>query len=262
MTAVNPRRSLELLDPEQELLNERIARLSPSELETPSNLARWSVADLAVHITRVCDSIHLAVQRAVAGDRTPAFGAAARPREDEIRARGPQGWSAHGRDCCQRITQIVAGLSDDQLDRCTFPHPFGERSIGWFCTQLLTEVAFHRWDLNRSLGQDGPLPEDLAAYVLPFMLDRDEPVFGARKTQGGDQIFTLASDAGSWRLAVTADGTTTGPVSSSEGAVISGSPGWLCLAVYGRVRADTPPFSVTGPGDTADRFAAIFGPAD
>lgn len=261
MSAVNPRRSLALLKPEQELLNDRIARLTPEELERPSNLARWNVADVAVHITRVCDSINLAIQRATVGDKTPAFGAAARPREEEIRAKGPQGWAEHGRECCQEITRIVSGLTDEQLAQCTFPHPFGERSIGWFCTQLLTEVVFHRWDLNHSLGQDGPLSEDLAAYFLPFMLDRAEPVFGGRKSEGGDRVFTLASDVGTWRLAVTADGTTTGPVSSTEGGVISSTPGWLCLAVYGRVRVDAPAFSVSGPADTADRFAAIFGPA-
>jgi uncharacterized protein (TIGR03083 family) len=174
---------------------------------------------------------------------------------------GPQGWAELLRHNCQEIKRIVGGLTDDELGQRTFPHPFGERNIGWYCTQLLTEVAFHRWDLNRSLGQDGPLPEDLAAYFLPFMLDRDEPVFGGRKSQSGDQVFTLASDAGSWRLAVGAEGTTTGPVSSAEGAVISGTPGWLCLAVYGRTRVDAPAFSVAGPADSADRFAAIFGPA-
>jgi hypothetical protein len=99
MSAIDPRRSLGLLKPEQELLNQRIARLTPEELDRPSNLARWSVADVAVHITRVCDSIDLAVQRAMVGDKTPAFGEAARPREAEIRAKGPQGWAEHGRAC-------------------------------------------------------------------------------------------------------------------------------------------------------------------
>jgi hypothetical protein len=42
---------------------------------------------------------------------------------------------------------------------------------------------------------------------------------------------------------------------------ITAQPGWLVLALYGRVRVDTSPFGVVGPADTADRFAAIFGPA-
>src|SRR5690242_1676164 len=57
-----PRLSLTYLAPEQELLSARLLELTPGELERPSNLPGWSVLDLAVHITRVCDSILLAVQ--------------------------------------------------------------------------------------------------------------------------------------------------------------------------------------------------------
>jgi uncharacterized protein (TIGR03083 family) len=260
MSGVDPRRSLALLKPELELLTERIARLLPEELDRPSNLPSWSVADVAVHIMRVCDSIDLAVERAMVGDRTPAFGEAARPREALIRAKGPQGWAEHGRTCYRRVVETVSGLSDEQLERYTFPHPFGERCVRWFCTQLLTEVVFHRWDLGYSLGQRGPLPEALGAYILPFMLDRDEPVFAARRSPGGRGVYTLVSDGGSWRIAVTPEGTTSEPVTTPEGSVISATPGWLCAAVYGRVRVDQPPFTVTGPADAAHRFATIFGP--
>src|SRR5262245_24544562 len=166
MSAIDPRRSLALLQPEVDLLTARIAGLTPEDLARPSNLPPWSVADLAVHITRVSDSIDLAIRRAMVGDRTPAFGEAARPREAEIRTWGPQRWSEHGRACRQRIAETVSGLTDEELGRYTFPHPFGERTVRWFCTQLLTEVVFHRWDLGYSLGQPGPLPEALAAYVL------------------------------------------------------------------------------------------------
>jgi uncharacterized protein (TIGR03083 family) len=260
MSAIDPRRSLERLKPEQELLNERIARLTPEELGRPSNLAAWSVADVAVHITRVCDSINLAIQRAMAGDRTPAFGEAARGREAEIRAKGPEGWAEHGRECCRRIIEMVSGLTEGQLGQYTFPHPFGERSVRWFCTQLLAEVGFHRWDLGHSLGQPGPLSEELGAYLLPFLLDRDEPVFASRRTPHGQEVYTLVSDVGSWKLTVGPEGTTSVPVTTPEGAVIRATPGWLCVAAYGRLRVDGPAFTVAGPADTADRFAAVFGP--
>jgi uncharacterized protein (TIGR03083 family) len=260
MSGIDPRRSLELLRGELALLTERIARLTPEELDRPSNLAGWKVADVAVHITRVSDSIDLAVQRATVGDRTPAFGEAARPREAQLRTKGPQDWAEHGRACYQRVLGIVAGLTDARLEQYTFPHPLGERSVRWFCTQLLTEVVFHRWDLGYSLGQRGPLPEALAAYVLPFMLDPDEPIFASRQTQSGQEVYTLASDVGSWALTVTPTGTTSAPVTTPEGTVIRATPGWLGVAVYGRVRVDQLPFTVTGPADAARRFAAIFGP--
>ena len=89
MHGLQPRRSLELLDWEQSLLGGRLSGLAPTELECASNLAGWRVVDLGVHVTRVCDLIMLAVQRATVGDMTPAFGPAAKPREDAIRAMKP-----------------------------------------------------------------------------------------------------------------------------------------------------------------------------
>jgi Mycothiol maleylpyruvate isomerase N-terminal domain len=76
----NPRRSIERLEPEQRRLCDQLLVLTPAQLVLPSNLPGWRVVDLAVHITRVCDSILLAVQRAIVGDQSPAFGAAAKPR--------------------------------------------------------------------------------------------------------------------------------------------------------------------------------------
>src|ERR1700737_1328982 len=75
--AVDPRASLQRLDAEQLQLCDRLLQLTPRELEQASNLPGWRVVDLAVHITRVCDSILLAVSRASVGDQTPAFGPAA-----------------------------------------------------------------------------------------------------------------------------------------------------------------------------------------
>ena len=97
----------------------------------------------------------------------------------------------------------------------------------WFCTQLLTEVAFHRWDLGYSLGQRGPLSEELGAYLLPFMLDPDEPVFAGRRSPGGQEVYTLVSRVGSWKLTATPAGTTSEPVTTPAGSVISATPATL-----------------------------------
>jgi uncharacterized protein (TIGR03083 family) len=256
----NPRRSLERLESEQAELCERLLVLTPAELDRASNLPGWRVFDLAVHVTRVCDSILLAVQRASVGDQTPAFGAAARPREDAIRALDPAGWVQLQRATYADLTRQVSDFSDEQLERLTFPHPQGQRSVRWFCTQLLTEVAFHRWDLDWSLGGRDPLDDELATYLLPFMLDPAEPLFGLRRAPNGTQTFSLAGTGMGWVLSATDSGTRVERRTGGPEPVIRAAPGWLALAVYGRVRVDGPGFEISGPPETADRFATVFGP--
>jgi len=285
----HPRQSLERLESEQRRLCQRLVELTPTQLDRPANLPGWRVFDLAVHITRVCDSILLAVQRASVGDQRPAFGAAAKPREDAIRAMDAAGWVTLQQSAYAELVRLVGGLSDRQLEQFDFPHPQGQRSVRWFCTQLLAEVAFHRWDLDRSLGDQGPLDDDLAAYLLPFLLDPVEPLFGQRRAPHGTATFRVATDALSWVITATEDEWSVGsgrwsavavgargpagpPTTADHAAedhadgvahrpVIHAPPGWLALAVYGRVRIDAPAFAVTGAPDTADRFAAVFGPA-
>ena len=161
-----------------------------------------------MHITRVCDSILLAVQRASVGDQTPAFGAAAKPREDAIRAMPPADWVTLQRDAYQDMRRLVDKLTDAQLEQFDFPHPQGQRSVRWFCTQLLAEVAFHRWDLDWSLGQDAPLDDDLATYLLPFLLDPTESLFGLRRAPNGTATFSVASAGMGWELTTSDQGTT------------------------------------------------------
>ncbi len=263
-TSPDPRRSLQILDLEQQKLGNRVLELPSDRFGEPSNLPDWQIFDLCVHITRVCDSIQKAVQRSMVGDQTPAFGAAARPREQEIRAMSVAEWLELQRSACGAISATVASLSNDQLEAFTFPHPQGQRSVRWFCTQLLTEMTFHRWDLERSLGGRAGLDDDIAEYLLPFLLDPHEPIIGIVRSETGSS-FTLAAPDRAWTLVTDASGTRAreierGGLDAGEMSVIAASPGWLDLAIYGRVRVDVPEFSVTGSSDTADRFASIFGP--
>src|SRR5436305_817828 len=145
MPSYTAQRSLELMSREQARLCERLVALTDAELQSASNLPGWSVADLLVHTTRVCDSLRLAVKRSLVADKTPVFGPASAPREGEIRAMGPGGWAALQRSAHAELTQVVAGLSPEQIEQSTFPFGPGERNIAWFCTQNFAEVAYHRW---------------------------------------------------------------------------------------------------------------------
>ena len=86
------------------------------------------------------------------------------------------GWVDLQRNARAELTRLVHGFTDLQLDEFHFPSA-GQRSVRWFCTELLTEVTFHRWDLARSLGESRPLDGALASYLLPFMLDPSQPLY-------------------------------------------------------------------------------------
>jgi uncharacterized protein (TIGR03083 family) len=230
-------------------------------LDRAANLSGWNIAELGVHVTRVSDSILVAVQRATVGDTTPAFGPAAKPREDAIRAMTPAGWAQLLDSACQQLRDLVASLSNADIEQMMFPHGQGPRNVSWFCTQLLAEVAFHRWDLERSLDFEGSLSDGLARYLLPFLLDPAHHLFGRRHTSGEQQTFSVRTGGSGWELTVTAEGTKVRlATSSADGAQVLAPAGWLALAIYGRVRIDGPAFTIDGPAETANRFAAIFGP--
>jgi uncharacterized protein (TIGR03083 family) len=260
MPSYTAQRSLELMSHEQARLCERLVALTDAELQSASNLPGWSIADLLVHTTRVCDSLRLAVKRSLVGDTTPVFGPASGAREAEIRALGPDGWAALQRSAHAELMQVVAGLSPEQIEQSTFPFGPSERNIAWFCTQNLAEVAFHRWDQDRSLGAAEPFADDLAAYLLPFLLDAQRLLFWRKRTDGEPQTFALSIGVQTWVLRVSSDGTTVEPPGTSAQVTIAARPGWLALAAYGRVRTTGPAFTVTGPPDASDRFSAIFGP--
>ncbi len=161
----------------------------------------------------------------------------------------------------RHIVERVQKLSLSQLEACTFPHTMGERSIRWYCSQLLSEVAFHRWDLNRSLGNTGPLENALAEQLLPFMLDEHEGLFARRRSTGADQSFIVGTPMDAyWTLAVTERGTTISAGRHGNNPLIVAEPGWLALALFSRLRIDAASFSITGPADLPDTFAAVFGP--
>ena len=262
MPSYTAQRSLEIMGREQERLCERLVGLTDAQLQSASNLPGWSVADMLVHTTRVCDSLLMAVKRATVGDRTPVFGPTSAAREEEIRAMGPAGWAALQRGAHAELTQVVSGLSPQQIEQSTFPFGPGERNIAWFCTQNLAEVAYHRWDLDWSLGQK----TIRWTMIWPptccrSCWTRNDSSSGASAPMASPRRLPCPLTAQTWVLHVTSDGTTVAPPGTAAQVTIAAPPGWLALAAYGRIRTTGPAFSVTGPPDASDRFAAIFGPA-
>src|SRR5581483_10966880 len=134
--SLDPRRSLELLEPEVAALNGRIAGLTPEQWQASSNCAGWQVADLVAHVVRNGWSMLTFVQRALNGDPTPAFGPAAAELQEQIKAAGPQAGAARQASETAEFIALVTSLPEADLAKQGI-HPQGARPVSWACTQRL-----------------------------------------------------------------------------------------------------------------------------
>lgn len=260
MAAPNPRHSMELLQPQVTALATAIEGLTPTQWEAKSNCAGWQIADLVAHVTRVGESIMLATERAISGEETPAFGPTMAPRGDEIKASGAAACAVLLREEQDEFATLIGDLPDEKLETLAFPHPMGPRSLNWYCSQKLSEVAFHYWDLQRSLGGNPTLDPALAKQLLGHLLNPERPLLARKPLDGGPLTFVLTDGTSSWTTHFTADGPSVQEgVTDAAAPVIQASSDWLALAFYGRVRVDGPQFKVTGGPDVANQFASRFG---
>src|SRR5581483_3107637 len=183
--------------------------------------------------------------------------------QEEIKASGPKAAAERQERETSEMISLVNGLSDADLAKLA-THPAGPRPISWGCTQRLVEVAFHHWDLRRSLGADEPLEAGLASYLLGFMLDPAGSSIMLRPVAEGraPETFRLTSitDGASWRLTASPAGRIVeADPSGPAGVSVEAEAGWLTLALYGRAAVEGPRFKVSGAPDAAQRFAAAFG---
>ncbi|HVA23770.1 MAG TPA: maleylpyruvate isomerase family mycothiol-dependent enzyme [Chloroflexota bacterium] len=265
MAPVDPRRSLTLLASETAVLNRDISALTADQWQAPANCPGWQVADLVAHVVRNGWSFLAFAQRALEGDLTPPFGPSVAHIQEEIKASGAKGAADRQQRETGEFVSLAQGLSDADLQAKSGGHMAGPRPIAWACTQRLVEVAYHHWDLRHSLGQDGPLAGGVATHLLPFMLDPRGSNIMTKPSEGATaSSFRLSSGTAgqAWRLTAGPRGrqvdTDAGQPADVE---IEAEPGWLALAIYGRVPASNPHLRLTGAADAAARFQAAFGGA-
>src|SRR5918999_1028927 len=82
----------------------------------------------------------------------------------EIAAREPGKIVADLRAMTDRFEREFGALQPEQLNTLG-AHPYGPRPARWFVDQRLAEVAFHRWDLHRSLGRPAQLDRATAIHL-------------------------------------------------------------------------------------------------
>jgi len=264
MTAADPRRSLELLRPNVQALNRDISALTPQQWAAPSSCAGWQLADLVSHVVRNGWSMLTFVSNTLEGEDKPAFGPSVAHVQEEIKAGGNAAAAQRQQRETEEFIGLLAGLNDEQLEQVNTGHPSGPRDLAWACSQRLAEVAYHHWDLRSSLAPAAPMDAQLARHLLNYLLSPERANIMVPQPPDGSapQTFRLRStaDGSTWRLTATPgsrqmEADAQGPADVE----VAAEPGWLALAIYGRVPIAAPHFQITGTPDSAERFAKAFG---
>lgn len=256
---------LGLLRRESDQLAATLAGLAPSEWDRPTTCPPWAVRQLAAHLVRQVESYIGSVEQGMRGESGPPESREARAqRMNQLAAREPPEILADVRAAADRFEDWFGRLGPEQLG-VLGPHSHGPRSAAWFVEQRLAEVAFHRLDLDRSLGREAELDRATARFLLPMLLELNLPAIVRRDGTGGDgtyQISVRGEPGAVWRLEFAPGSLAVTRGADGAAASFDGDPAALALLLYGRAtwpeleRAGR--LTVAGSRAAADRFHDLF----
>jgi uncharacterized protein (TIGR03083 family) len=264
--AEHVRQALQILRRESDAFADDLAALAPDDWDRDTTCPPWTVRQLAAHVIRQVDSYIGSVETGLRGE-------VGEPESRELRAQimnriasqEPAGIVNEMRGTNDKFERWFGDLTPEQL-AVPGPHSHGPRSARWFVDQRLAEVAFHRRDLERSLGQDADLDQETARFLLPMLLELNVPAIVRRDRTGGEGTYALAvrdDPSAAWRLTFQpgALDVTRGP-SSDVDASFEADPAALALLMYARFPwkdlEAAGRLTVSGSREAADRFQTLF----
>jgi uncharacterized protein (TIGR03083 family) len=261
-------RCLGLIRDLSEALVRDLLALSPQAWDGPTNCMPWRVRDLAVHVVSSGEGFVTSIRRGLTGSVEPNVGS-------ELRQRRQAELEAADAATVARALQVVtadfvglyAGLHEPELSAICF-HRRGNRSVRWYAAHRLAEVAFHAWDLHFSLGQVLKLDEQVAALLLPTLLESNAPrtyAAGLTPQRGSGERYLLVvvdDPLARWLVTIDPDKLEVQPGGDLADMTISGSASGLAMLIYGRAELSglmqTGAVRVDGDLALVDRFALIF----
>jgi uncharacterized protein (TIGR03083 family) len=239
--------------------------LSAAEWETPTNCVPWTVRTLAAHVARQVESYIRNVEPGLRGEMVEPESREARTnRMNEIAAWETPAIVEMLRTTNAHFNRWFAELTPEQLD-VVGPHSHGPRTAAWFIEMRLAEMAYHRMDLERSLGRDAELDPETARFLLPMLLEWNVPAVVNRDKTGGKGTYALAvrGEPGAvWRMAFRPGSLEVTPGAGDADATFEADAVALARLVYGR--ATWPELeaagrlSVRGSREAAERFHTLF----
>jgi uncharacterized protein (TIGR03083 family) len=236
-----------LCDREIAAIADRAKALSVSQWDRPIGwLPGWTVHDLVDHVARASGQQAIAIEHGLRGsEEQPAFP------HPEAR---PTGAVLEALDAGRhRLVSALAKITPEDLGRMT-PMPFAVVPTPVAATVAVIEYAYHRWDLERALDNDGyALPADIATHALEFMAG-----FIPAMAAGGrapSQSMTLALTSPELDLRIGFDGTSWTPTNMVADTVadctVRASASDLAMFTIGRIGADSTALTIEGDVEIA-----------
>jgi hypothetical protein len=220
------------------------------------------VRELAAHVLQSGQGFVDNVRRGLAGSAEPPT-----QHPPQLDSTEPSSVSRALTVTTSDFISLYDGLDDAQLDAICF-HRRGNRSVRWYAAHRLAEVAFHAWDLSVSLGKEPVFDDEVAALLLPTLLESNVPrtyAAGLSVERGRGERFLLAVDddpSARWLVTIDPDALNTRRGDAGADLTLEGPASALALLVYGRRELPRLVASKTvrasGDARLVDRFALIF----
>ena len=232
--------SLHLIRTATRRIQERLAALPPEAWDGPSNCLPWRVRELIGHLVNGAWTFRLSVERGVAGSVDPAIPEAEREaRIAAVGAAAPDELRERLERETEQFEALYERLSADELEAICY-HRRGNRPARWYVQHRLAEVAFHQWDLERSLGRPATLDPEAAEFLLPMLLESNLPRIYATGPRGQGRFRLVEESRGAapavrtWLLDATPERLDVQRDGRAADVTIAAPPEVLALLIYGR----------------------------
>ena len=215
-------------------------KLDQAGWATATNCPPWDVTMLVAHMTRGAESFMTIVKNGLKGITDITQTAEERQRRmAELATLSSADLLSTFQNNQREYRSLLAGLSEDELSRHG-RHPWALQPLWWFGDQRLAELAFHDWDLHRSLGREKEIDSGVAAYLFPAVLERNVKTFHKPSPASYGHWVIRATDVedGTWLVEPDDAGVAMSRRSADGDPVISGDAAALLRWFYGRASID------------------------
>ena len=186
------REGLRLHAREGDLFVADLEALDADQWDLPTNCPPWLVRTLAAHVARQVESYIGNIEPGLRGESVEPESREKRTnRMNEIAAWETPAIISMLRETNTHFNTWFGSLTPEQLD-IVGPHSHGPRTAAWFIDMRLSEMAFHRMDLEGSLGWETDLDPETARHLLPMLLELNVPAVVNRDKTGGEGTYVIA----------------------------------------------------------------------